>query len=188
MPLPYLAANALCLKCSRQIALAFSQPTVDAFDTEAKREVLRSSVEESTIPDTFITLREKDMALPKNKRPVATVPPVASKTAAPVRQRTASVSHDALKEKQAAGVKTTEKALKKEKRVRSSFSLPESQFLLLAELKARCASFDINPKKSELLAAGLQLLNDLPETSLEASILPCLRSDRKVAKIKKQKK
>lgn len=59
---------------------------------------------------------------------------------------------------------------------------------MLAELKARWLSFGINPKKSELLAAGLQLLKDLPDTSLEASILPCLRSDRKVANIKKPKR
>lgn len=130
------------------------------------------------------------MAFPKNKPPVATVPPVARKTAAPARRRTASVSASAavLKEQQAAVDKTSGKDLKKEKRVRSSFSLSESQFSLLAELKTRCLSFGINPKKSELLAAGLQLLKNLPATSLEASILPSLRSDRKVAKIKKGKK
>lgn len=130
------------------------------------------------------------MALPKNKLPVATAQPVASKTAVPGRRRTASASASpaALDERQAALDTTTGKAVKKEKRIRSSFSLPESQFSLLAELKTKCLSFGINPKKSELLAAGLQLLRDLPETSLEASILPCLRSDRKVAKIKKPKK
>lgn len=130
------------------------------------------------------------MALPKNKPPVATTPPVPRKTATPVRRRTASAgaSSAALEEKQAALAKTTVSVFKKEKRVRSSFSLYESQFSLLAELKARCLSFGINPKKSELLAAGLQLLKELPETSLEASILPCLRANRKVAKGKKSKK
>lgn len=128
------------------------------------------------------------MALSKNKPPVAAKPSAASKTAAPVRRRTASAASAALKEKQAAVVTTTEKVRKKEKRVRSSFSLSESQFSLLAELKARCANFGINPKKSELIAAGLQLLKGLQDTALEASVLPCLRSDREVAKSKKSKK
>lgn len=128
------------------------------------------------------------MALPKTKPPVARVQPVASKTAAPVRRRTASTAPAARKEKQAAVVKTTEMVMKKEKRVRSSFSLSESQLTLLTELKARCARFGINPKKGEVLAAGLQLLKGLSETALEASILPCMRSDRKVVENKKSKK
>ncbi|MGZ9269016.1 MAG: hypothetical protein ACXW6T_07845 [Candidatus Binatia bacterium] len=130
------------------------------------------------------------MALPKKKPPVATVPPVARKTAAPVRQRapSARASSAVLKEQQAAVDNTSGKSLKNEKRVHSSFSLSESQFSLLSELKTRCLTFGINPKKSELLAAGLQLLKDLPDTSLEASIIPCLRSDRKIAKIKKTKR
>ena len=78
--------------------------------------------------------------------------------------------------------------MKKEKRVRSSFSLSESQFLLLVELKTRCLSFGITARKSELLAAGLHLLKGLSETALEASILPCLKSGRKLAKSKRSRK
>lgn len=127
------------------------------------------------------------------KRASVCAPPVdAIHTRAPLEVLRSSVEEFSaalpLKEKQAALVKTTGKVLKAEKRVRSSFILSESQFSLLAELKTRCLSFGINAKKSARLAAGLQLLKDLPKTSLEASILPCLRSDRKAAKIKKPKK
>jgi hypothetical protein len=66
--------------------------------------------------------------------------------------------------------------------------MPESQFALIAELKTRCAAFGVSPRKSELLAAGLRMLKNLSETSLEAEILPSLRTDRKAVKGKTRKK
>lgn len=79
-------------------------------------------------------------------------------------------------------------AAKKEKRVRSSFTLPESQLALLGELKKRCAAFGANAKKGELLAAGLRLLHELPETALEAAVLPSMRIRRKPDAAKKSRK
>lgn len=74
-----------------------------------------------------------------------------------------------------------------EKRIRASFSLPESQITLLGELKKRCLGFGVNVKKGELLTAGLQLLKHLPDTALEAAVLPSMRSDRQ-RKVAKQRK
>lgn len=75
-----------------------------------------------------------------------------------------------------------------EKRIRTSFALPESQIALLVELKKRCLSFGVDVKKGELMTAGLQLLNALPETALEAAVLPSMRSDRQRKVTKKRKK
>lgn len=75
----------------------------------------------------------------------------------------------------------------KEKRIRTSFALPESQIALLAELKKHCLGFGVNVKKGELLTAGLQLLKNLPETALEAAVLPLMRSDRQPKVAKKRK-
>jgi hypothetical protein len=61
-----------------------------------------------------------------------------------------------------------------EKRIRTSFALPESQVALLGELKKRCLGFGVNVKKGELMSAGLQLLKNLPETALEAAVLPSM--------------
>lgn len=101
-------------------------------------------------------------------------------TAAPVDQPRALAKRAAAKRKQA--------GTKPEKRVRSSFSMADSQFAMLAALKARCLTFGVSAKKGELLAAGLHMLANLPETSLEASILPFLRTDQKPPKDKKRKK
>lgn len=75
-----------------------------------------------------------------------------------------------------------------EKRIRTSFALPESQVALLGELKKRCLGFGVNVKKGELLTAGLQLLKNLPETALEAAVLPSMRLDRQLKVVKKRKK
>ncbi|WP_426173685.1 hypothetical protein [Massilia sp. TWR1-2-2] len=122
------------------------------------------------------------------RKPAATpaTPAIADKPAAPARRR--------------AGAKTVETpvtpiasptALKRkqhEKRIRTSFALPESEIILLVELKKRCLEFGMNVKKGELLTAGLQLLKYLPETALEAAVLPSMRAGRKNAPVKKRKK
>lgn len=77
--------------------------------------------------------------------------------------------------------------MKKVKRVQASFSMSEAQFSSLAELKARCLQFGVTVKKGELVAAGLQLLMGLQETSLEAVVLPNLRADRGAVNGKKRK-
>jgi hypothetical protein len=75
-----------------------------------------------------------------------------------------------------------------ERRVRTSFALPESQVAALGELKKRCLGFGVNAKKGELLTAGLQVLQQLSDTALEAAVLPSLRSGRRPAREKKRKK
>ncbi|WP_254067754.1 hypothetical protein [Burkholderia sp. L27(2015)] len=51
---------------------------------------------------------------------------------------------------------------KKKKVVRDSFTMPESDYQRIAELKRKCMSAGISAKKSELLRAGLQALSALP--------------------------
>jgi hypothetical protein len=51
---------------------------------------------------------------------------------------------------------------KKKKVVRDSFTMPESDYQKIAELKRKCMSAGISAKKSELLRAGLQALSALP--------------------------
>ena len=51
---------------------------------------------------------------------------------------------------------------KKKKVVRDSFTMPESDYQKIAELKRKCMSAGISAKKSELLRAGLQALSAMP--------------------------
>lgn len=122
------------------------------------------------------------MPIPKNK-PAVTVPATAAKKAAP-----AARARKAAPARTAAPAAQIPVAAKREKRVHSSFSMPDSQFAMLAALKTRCLAFGVSAKKGELLAAGLHMLANLPDTSLEASVLPFLRLDRKPSKDKKRKK
>lgn len=119
--------------------------------------------------------------------------PAAKKTPAPtVRRATAAASKTPAKPSVSAAsstaASTTPILRHNDKRIRTSFALPESQIALLGELKKRCLGFGVNVKKGELLTAGLQLLNKLPETALEAAVLPSMRVDRPVKLAKKRKK
>lgn len=68
----------------------------------------------------------------------------------------------------------------KEKLVRDSFTMPRSDFELIALLKERALTFKRPTKKSELLRAGLQALAALNQKQLQTSLdhLPLLKSGR----------
>jgi hypothetical protein len=69
--------------------------------------------------------------------------------------------------KPAKAAKPTKKALKVHPRmVRDSFTMPEADFALIAQLKARTLAGQRETKKSELLRAGLQALAALDKESL----------------------
>lgn len=127
------------------------------------------------------------MTIAKSKSPIEAKPTASNKPAA-ARKPQAAAKAAAAPAPAAEATKKSGKAPKKEKRVRSSFSMPESQFALIAELKTKCAAFGVTARKSELLAAGLRVLKSLSETALEAEILPSLRTDRKTVEAKPRKK
>lgn len=124
------------------------------------------------------------MTLPKNKSAVAASSPALKKSAV-VASRKVSPTKPVVAKKappieEPSPAKGIEKVGKKEKRIRATISMTEAQFDALAELRERCLRFGISAKKGEVLAAGIQLLRNLSETSFEATILPCLRSHQKV--------
>ncbi|MBY0446722.1 MAG: hypothetical protein K2Q15_16125 [Burkholderiales bacterium] len=55
---------------------------------------------------------------------------------------------------------------KKPKLVRDSFTIPEVEYIQLAELKQRCLDAGLAVRKSELLRAGLQALVSMPSDIL----------------------
>ena len=127
------------------------------------------------------------MATVSNGRTRAPAPAAAQKKAAiavkpPVTH--ASKAQRAGKAAKAEAVKTVaaapkaEKAEKVEKAqkpakakvVRDSFTMPEWDYAKLAELKRRCLNGGAHVKKSELLRAGLKMLESLPERQLLAVV------------------
>jgi hypothetical protein len=76
----------------------------------------------------------------------------------------------AKKPAQETAAKGKDKRTKKEKVVRDSFTMPKADYELIAALKQKCLKAGVSVKKSELLRAGLQLLESSSEKRLVAAI------------------
>lgn len=90
----------------------------------------------------------------------------AARTAAPARKAAAEEAaakpvKKAKKEKKAEG---------KVKVVRDSFTMPQADYDLIAELKLKAQTADLHAKKSELLRAGLRLLSRLSAAQLKRAV------------------
>lgn len=59
---------------------------------------------------------------------------------------------------------------KKEKMVRDSFNMPESDYAQIAALKERCLKAGVSAKKSEVLRAALKCLSSLSDKALTKAI------------------
>jgi hypothetical protein len=93
-------------------------------------------------------------------KPVVKKPPVARKRAAPK-----------------VAVAKPEKKIKKEKKiedkvkvVRDSFTMPQADYDLIAEIKQKALKAGLHVKKSELLRAGLQALSKLSAAQLKQAV------------------
>ncbi|MGN6652365.1 hypothetical protein [Trinickia sp.] len=95
----------------------------------------------------------------------ADVPPAPAK--AP-KQKRAATTADATPASAPKEGKT--KRVKKEKVVRDSFTMPRSDYDKIAALKQKCIDAGVSTKKSELLRAGLLLLEAAPLKRLLAAV------------------
>lgn len=70
--------------------------------------------------------------------------------------------------------------LQKEKLVRDSFTMPETEFAQIAAIKKRAMAFQREVKKSEVLRAGLRSLQGLSEPQLKSLLeaLPVIKTGR----------
>jgi len=72
-----------------------------------------------------------------------------------------------------AAPKSVEKKTKKEHKVkviRDSFTMPQSEYQKIAEIKATCLKAKMHVKKSEVLRAGLKLLAELNAVQLKRTL------------------
>ena len=75
--------------------------------------------------------------------------------------------------------------VKKPKLVRDSFTIPKDEYLVIDSLKQRSAKLGQPMKKSELLRAGIKVLNSLDDGQLKQALdaVPAIKTGRpKVAK------
>ncbi|AAZ96319.1 conserved hypothetical protein [Thiobacillus denitrificans ATCC 25259] len=106
---------------------------------------------------------------PTRKRPKATpsrkvkLPAAATKPAAA--KQSARAAKPAASKKADKPVKA-----KKVKLVRDSFTMPETEYALIAELKKRCLNAGVSAKKSEILRAAVAGLAELSDSSVVTAI------------------
>ena len=98
---------------------------------------------------------------------MATVRKVSSKRgkAAPAKRAVKKDAMSVQPDKPVASAKTAKKpkAPKPSKRVRDTFSMPEAEFEALRKLKTRAKSLGVPARKSEILRAGLRLLQRMDD-------------------------
>ena len=109
---------------------------------------------------TAATAPRKAPAKTKAKAPAKSV----------VKQVSKPANRPANKAALAAKAKPTKPPKLKAKLVRDSFTMPQSDFDLIAALKARAINFKRPTKKSELLRAGLHALASLNSAALQAAL------------------
>jgi len=120
---------------------------------------------------------------PAKKAPAAKKLPVATKAPAAKKKKVATKKTVAAKKAATPVVvlplAVTEARHKaKDKLVRDNFTMPRSDFELIALLKERALTFKRPTKKSELLRAGLQALAEMNQKQLQTTLdsLPLLKS------------
>jgi hypothetical protein len=114
----------------------------------------RKSAQSATNPPAEpAAARQRPAAKAKPAKPAKPAP-------APSRKAKPNASPAPAKKSAAAGSKL----------VRDSFTMPQADFALVAQLKARALDFKRPTKKSELLRAGLQALNQLDNRALQAAL------------------
>lgn len=139
-------------------------------EPSATKPAARNPARESTKAPASAAARPAARSVPKPAAP-AEAKPVAkearkSPARAPAKAPVARV--DAAAVPQTAADKPVKAA--KVRLVRDSFTMPESDFELVSVLKARALKQGRAAKKSELLRAGLQLLNEQTPQALQAAL------------------
>ena len=110
---------------------------------------------------------------PRQASAAAPASPKAAKPAAPAQPKPAPAAAPeaaAPKRTTAAAPKPGKSEKTRLKLVRDSFAMPEADFMLIAQLKARAIDGKRPAKKSELLRAGLKALSLLSVTELTAAL------------------
>jgi hypothetical protein len=90
------------------------------------------------------------------------------KSPVPVKPATKTLGASSVRAAPKKTVKKPKKEIKK-KVVRDSFTMPQSEYAKIVEIKAICLKAKMHVKKSEVLRAGLKLLAELNAAQLKAA-------------------
>ena len=145
-----------------------SPPSVPAKATPpASKKVTRKPVKKASV-------KSPRKAAAKKPAPVV-------KKASPVKAKTTQVASKPAQPKSKEKVKAaTEQKMKKPKLVRDSFTFPKDEYQAIAGLKQKALGLNHSVKKSEILRAGLMLLNGLQDKAFISALskVPALKTGR----------
>ncbi len=110
----------------------------------------------------------------------ASVKAAATKKAAPKPVPKGAVKEAAQPKSKTVVQPAAEQKLKKPKLVRDSFTFPKDEYQAIAGLKQKALNLQHSAKKSEILRAGLMLLNGLNDKAFLAALakVPALKTGR----------
>lgn len=133
--------------------------------TTAAPKTANTKPRSSAVPQSAPVKAQRAAPKPAGK---AAAPVKAAQAAAPVQQKTAkAVTAPVTKEK-------------KVKVVRDSFTIPKNEFNQLADMKKKALGLGLEIKKSELIRAGLMLLNTASDVAFKKALanVPTLKTGR----------
>ena len=120
---------------------------------------------------------------PAPAKDLATEAPAASPKRSPAKPSKAHVKaplEAATKAAPSVADKEKDMKAKKPKLVRDSFTIPKDEYAVIETLKDRTARLSTPAKKSELLRAGLKLLSQLDDATLQKAMqsIPAIKTGR----------
>lgn len=129
-----------------------------------------------------VTRKPVKKASAKSPRKAAAKKPApVAKKASPVKAKTTQVASNPAQPKPKEKVKAApEQKIKKPKLVRDSFTFPKDEYQAIAGLKQKALGLNHSVKKSEILRAGLMLLNGLQDKAFLSALskVPALKTGR----------
>jgi hypothetical protein len=114
-----------------------------------------------------------------NEKPAMPVQDKPTKPKKPVEAKKAVVAKKPIETKKPAEAEKPAK-VKKPKLVRDSFTIPKEEYLVIDSLKQRSAKLGQPMKKSELLRAGIKVLNSLDDVQFKQALtaVPAIKTGR----------
>ena len=161
------SANSAAVKIADKSATA-SAPTTQPTAKKTVRKAAKKAPRKSAVK---APAKAKSVAA---KKPASR--PANKTTSAPTRKAPAQPKAKAATSAQPAA----ETKLKKPKLVRDSFTFPKDEYQAIAGLKQKALGLKHSAKKSEILRAGLKLLNSLNDKAFLAALtnVPALKTGR----------
>lgn len=155
-----------------------AQSTTNSTETTASAPAAPVTSKATPPASKKVTRKPMKKATAKSpRRAAAKKPAPVAKKASPVKAKTTQV---ASKPAQTKAKPATEQKIKKPKLVRDSFTFPKDEYQAIAGLKQKALGLNHSVKKSEILRAGLMLLNGLQDKAFLSALskVPALKTGR----------